>query len=145
MIQNERRKIKKTIFQKKNFKKNSIFFFGKMKKSEKKIIRENALFFDKKTRNCKTWKIEKIEFFCAYCVHTQKFLWDNSLMLCCSPKHFSWFFETFLVLKFLAKKKYFPKKRVDYRNFEKKKNEKWPIFADRPGYGSNILGAIFVY
>ena len=150
MIQNERRKLKKNwkknFFQEKKLQKKFNFFFGKMKKSEKKIMRENALFFNQKTRNCKTWKIEKIDIFCAYCVHTQNFLGDNSLMLCCSLKHFSWFFETFLVLKFLAKKNIFRKKGSTTEISEKKK--KWkngrflPIGRDM---GPIFGGPIFVY
>ena len=63
---------KKFFFQKKKLqKKIRIFFLEKWKKVGK-IMRENAHFFNKKTRNCKTRKIEKIEFFRAFCVHTQK-------------------------------------------------------------------------
>ena len=105
------------------------------------LLFQNSLF-----SQYKKWKIEKIEFFCAYCVHIKKNLGDYSLMLCCSPKNFSWFFETFLVLKFLAKKNIFRKKGSTTeisKKKKKKKMKKWPIFADRPGYGSYIWGAHF--
>ena len=48
----------------------------------------------------------------------------------------SWY-QKFWLKKFFAEKKAGPQK------FRKKKNEKWPIFRDRPGYGPNILGANF--
>ena len=35
---------------------------------------QNSLF-----SQCKKWKIEKIEFFCAYCVHTQKKFYETTL------------------------------------------------------------------
>ena len=96
---------------------------------------QNSLF-----SQCKKWKIEKIEFFCAYCVHTQNFLWDNSLMLCCSPKNFSWFFETFLVLKFLSQN-FFPRKKgwTTEMSEKKKKYMKNGLFSQ---IGRN-MGSIF--
>ena len=101
------------------------------------LLFQNSLF-----SQYKKWKIEKIEFFCAYCVHIKKILGDNSLMLCCSPKNFSWFFETFLVLKFLSQN-FFPEKKGGPLKCRGKKNEKWPIFANRPEYGFNIWGVHF--
>ena len=95
---------------------------------------QNSLF-----SQCKKRKIEKIEFFCAYCVHTQNFLRDNSLMLCCSPKNFPWFFETFLVLKFLAKKFFSRKKGWTTEISEKKKKVKNGRFSP---IGRN-MGPIF--
>ena len=137
--ENEKRKSKK------KFKKSYFFYLEKWKKV-KKIMRENALFFYQKTRNCKTRKIEKIEFFCAYCVHTQKILWDNSLMLCCSPKKFSWFFETFLVLKILAKKNIFRKKGSTTEISKKKIKKKWKMadFRWSAGIWIQYLGGPFL-
>ena len=100
---------------------------------------QNSLF-----SQCKKWKIEKIEFICAYCVHTQKNLWDISLMLCCSPKNFSWFFETFLVLKILAKKNIFRKKgsTTEISGGKKMKNGRFsPIGRNMdPIFGGPFLG-----
>ena len=142
-----KKKIRKQFFfrKKKKLEKKIKFFFLEKWKKVKKIMRENALFFYQKTRNCKTRKIEKIEFFCAYCVHTQNFLGDNSLMLCCSPKNFSWFFETFLVLKILAKKNIFRKKGSTTEISEKKKKIKNDRFSPigrnmDPIFGGSIFG-----
>ena len=111
------------------------------KKSKKmeKIMQGNVLFFNEKTRNWKNRKIEKIEFFRAFCVHTQKNLWDNSLVLCCSPKNFLWFSDTFLIFKILSQKK-FSEKKARVPKFRKKKIEKWPIGRDMgPIFWRSIL------
>ena len=102
---------------------------------------QNSLF-----SQCKKRKIEKIEFFCAYCVHTQKNLWDNSLMLCCSPKNFPWFFETFLVLNFLAKK-HFPEKKAGLPKFrgEEKKRENGRFSPIGRNMDPIFWGSIFGY
>ena len=121
------------------------FFFEKWKKSGGNNAGKRA-FFNEKIWNCKTQKIEKIEFFRAFSVHTQIFLWDNSLMLCCSPKNFAWCFDTFWVSKILFKKKFSRKKGYTTEIFEKKflkKIEKSKYFADRPKsakyfWGSNL-------
>ena len=100
-------------------------------------------FLPKKTEISKHEKSKKLNFFVPFVCILKNFLWDNSLMLCCSPKNFWWFFEMFLVLKILTKKNFCRKKgwttEISKKN-KNKKNEKWPIFADRPEYGSNISG-----
>ena len=103
------------------------------KKMKKKTCGKTQKYRLQKVENWKNWKIEKIEFFCACCVHTQNFLWDNSLMLCCSPKNFSWFFDKFLIFKNLVKKIFFRKKSWPAEiSKKKKKNEKSKNPADRP-------------
>ena len=90
--------------------------------------------------SAKNEKAKKLIFFVPIVCTPKTNLWDNSLMLCCSPKNFPWFFETFLVLKFLAKKN-FSRKKAGLPKFRgEKKSGKWPIFADRPEHGSNIWG-----
>ena len=98
-------------------------------------------------------KNTKNRFFCAFCVHTQKILWDNSLMLCCSPKHFSWCLDTFWVSKNFTKKNIFRKKgyTAGISKKKKKKIEKSKNLADRPesakyflGIKTYVLGGYFV-
>ena len=103
------------------------------------LLFQNSLF-----SQYKKWKIEKIEFFCAYCVHIKKFLGDNSLMLCCSPKNFSWFFETFLVLKILAKKNIFRKKGSTTEISGEKKKWKMADFRRSAGIWIQYLGGPFL-
>ena len=88
MIPNKKRKLKnnqKLFFsKKKTSKKNRIFFL----ENEKNNAVKRAFFLTKKPEIEKTRKIEKIEFFRAFCVYTQKILRENSLILCGSPQFF---------------------------------------------------------
>ena len=97
------------------------------------LMPQKGVFLKSKNR-----KIEKIDFFCACCVHTQKFLWDNSLMLCCSPKNFSSFLRMFLPYKISIKKKS-EKKGLPPEFW--KKNEKIKNLADRPESAKYFWGA----
>ena len=90
--------------------------------------------------SAKSEKSKKLNFFVPIVCTPKIVLWDNSLMLCCSPKNFSWFFETFLVLKILAKKHFCRKKRLDHRNFKKTKSKKLQIFARSGGIWVQYLG-----
>ena len=148
MKQNQKGKFKKNskknfffikIFEKKKIKK--IFF--RNPKKVKYIMRGNTVKIFKKIQNWKNRKIKIFEYFCAFCVYTQKFLGDNSLMLCCFPKIFSWFFDTFWVSKKFVKKIFFRKKGHTAQISEKKnkkKIEKSKNLADRPKSAKYFLG-----
>ena len=118
-----------------------IYYYFNMQYYTVFLLFQNSLF-----SQYKKWKIEKIQFFCACCVHTQNFLRDKSLMLCCSPKFFSWFFETFLVLKIVAKKNFCRKKgrttEISKRKKKMKNGRFLPIGRDM---GPIFWGSILVY
>ena len=90
----------------------------------------------------KTRKIEKIEFFRALCVYTQKFLRDNFLMLCGSPKCFLGFSDTFFIFKILSQKNIFRKKSCTAEISGRKilKIGKSKNLADRPKSAKTFWG-----
>ena len=141
LIQNWKRKLKKIEKNKfsgeKNSKKFEIFFFGKMKKSEKNNP-GNAVFFS--TQNPKLGK-PKNRNFCAFYVYTQNFLWDNSLMLCCFQKMFR---DVWTPSGYLnnSPKNIFPEKKAIPQKFRGEKNRKiWPIGRNRPNifWGQKLM------
>ena len=93
-------------------------------------MRGNALFFAKKISKFKTRKIEKIQFFHAFCVYTQKNFMRQIFDVMLFSKNFSLFFDTFWVSKILSKKK-----KGEPQKFREKKKEK-KIGRNRP----NIFG-----
>ena len=98
--------------------------------------------------SAKSEKSKKLNFFVHIVCTPKIFLWDNSLMLCCSPNIFSWFFETFLVLKFLSQNFFSRKKGWTTEMSKKKKKKKWKMadFRKSAGIWVQYLGrSIFGY
>ena len=104
-------------------------------------------FLPKKSEISKHEKSKKLNIFVPFVCTLKIFSWDNSLMLCCSPKIFSWFFDTFWVSK-ISPKKNFPRKKAIPQKFREKKFWKksknpniWPIGRNRPNiFGGQICG-----
>ena len=102
---------------------------------------QNSLF-----SQCKKWKIEKIEFFCAYCVHTQKNFMRQLFDVMLFSKKFFMIFWNVLGTKIFVSKFFFPKKRVDHWNVGKIKKKKWKMadFRKSAGIWVQYLGGPFL-
>ena len=100
----------------------------KIKKKLKKIMRENALFFNQKNPKLQNTKIRKNWIFsCLLCAYSKE-NYETSLWFYVGlQKNFHFFLTRSGYLKFCSKK-FFPKKRLYCRNFGGKNFEKnWKI------------------